>query len=77
MIVDGGPKIISFVIDGRLCDGGDARQFGWGRLHPHLQSANGGATLRIGVGLDGEIRQVRVYGRALRTSEAIANFRAE
>ncbi len=77
VIVDGGPKIISFVIDGRLCDGGDARQFGWGRFHPHLQSANGGAALRIGARLDGEIRRVRIYGRALRTSEAIANSRAE
>ncbi|MBI1895952.1 MAG: exo-alpha-sialidase [Acidobacteria bacterium] len=74
--VDGGPKIISVVIDGKLCDGGDARQFGWGRFSPNLRSANGGPALRIGEGLSGEIRRLRIYGRALRTSEAIANFRA-
>ena len=33
--------MISFVVDGRLCDGGDFRQFGWGRFSPHLRHANG------------------------------------
>ena len=32
--VDGGPKIITFVVNGLLCDGGDQRQFGWGRYSP-------------------------------------------
>ena len=36
VIVDGGPKLILFVVDGVLCDGGDQRQFGWGRFSPHL-----------------------------------------
>ena len=76
VMVDGGPKIISFLVDGRLGDGGDARQFGWGRFSPHLRSGNGAETLRIGPGLNGRIWRLRVYGRALRTSEAIGNFRA-
>jgi hypothetical protein len=76
VVIDGGPKIISFIVDGQLCDGGDARQFGWGRFSPSLQSANGDPTLRIGPGLAGEILRLRLYGRALRTSEAIGNFRA-
>lgn len=29
VIVDGGPSIITFVVDGKLADGGDHRQFGW------------------------------------------------
>jgi hypothetical protein len=70
--VDGGPKIITFVVDGKLCDGGEQRQFGWGRYSPNLRSAQGGDTLRIGAG----VKQLRVYGRAIRTSEAIGNFRA-
>jgi hypothetical protein len=70
--IDGGPKIITFVVDGKLCDGGDQRQFGWGRYSPNLRSAQGGDTLRIGEG----VKQLRVYGRAIRTSEAIGNFRA-
>jgi hypothetical protein len=76
VVIDGGPKIISFIVDGKLCDGGDARQFGWGRFSPNLQSANGDPTLRIGPGFEGEILRLRLYGRALRTSEAIGNFRA-
>jgi hypothetical protein len=71
-IVDGGPKIITFVIDGKLNDGGDQRQFGWSRYSPNLRSANGEKTLRVGAGVE----RLRVYGRYLRTSEAIANFRA-
>ncbi|HTM49992.1 MAG TPA: LamG-like jellyroll fold domain-containing protein, partial [Bryobacteraceae bacterium] len=76
VMVDGGPKIITFVIDGKLCDGGDARQFGWGRFSPNLRSGAGDKMLRIGPGFEGEMGRVRVYGRALRTSEAIANFAA-
>lgn len=72
VIVDGGPKIISFVIDSKFCDGGDTRQFGWGRFNPNLRSANGGQTLRTGAG----VKAVKIYGRALRTAEAIANYRA-
>jgi hypothetical protein len=71
VIVDGGPKIISFVIDGKFCDGGETRQFGWGRFNPNLRSANGGQTLRTGAG----VTAVKIYGRALRTAEAIANYR--
>ena len=72
VIVDGGPKIINFVIDGKFCDGGDTRQFGWGRFNPNLRSANGGQTLRVGAG----VTAVKIYGRALRTAEAIVNYRA-
>ena len=72
VIVDGGPNVISFVVDGRLCDGGDFRQFGWGRFSPHLRHANGSPRLLV----DGAIDLLRVYSRALRTSEAISNFRS-
>lgn len=70
--VDGGPKIITFVVDGVLCDGGTERQFGWGRFSPTLRAANGAPTLKLAP----PIRAVRVYTRALRTSEAVGNFRA-
>ncbi len=101
-IVDGGPKIVTFVVDGVLCDGGAFRQFGWGRFNPHLRHVNsesvnwavspgsegtevspdtsvGEAPGRAQVAKDlrGEIERLRVYDRALRTSEAIANFDAE
>ena len=75
-IVDGGPRIVSFVIDGVLCDGGGARPFGWGRFGPYLHNVNGTGELRIGPSLDGEIKVLRIYDRYLLTGEAIANFRA-
>lgn len=76
VIVDGGPKIITFVVDGRLCDGGEHRQFGWGRFSPNLRGAQGADVLRIAPGLSGEVIALRIYGRYLRTSEAIGNYRA-
>jgi hypothetical protein len=75
VIVDGGPKIISFVIDGRLNDGGEARQFGWGRFSPNLYQlrGNGGPPeIRRGSG----VKSLRVFNRYLRTAEAIALFQA-
>jgi hypothetical protein len=70
--VDGGPKIITFVVNGLLCDGGDDRQFGWGRFSPNLRTPTGAATLKIAPA----VTSLRIYNRALRTSEAIGNFRA-
>ncbi|MBM3727956.1 MAG: hypothetical protein FJW40_21340 [Acidobacteria bacterium] len=71
-IVDGGPKIIRFIVDGRVQDGGEARQFGWGRFSPALRDVEGSRELKVGPGVD----HVRIYNRALRTAEAIAAFRA-
>ncbi len=70
VIVDSGPNVISFVIDGVLNDGGDSRQFGWGRFSSHFQSINGATTLRLN-----HVLSLRIYGRALRTSETIASYR--
>lgn len=70
--VDGGPKIITFIVNGILCDGGDERQFGWGRYSPTLRTPNGAAEMQVGAG----VKSLRVYGRALRTSEAVGNFKA-
>lgn len=72
VIVDGGPKVICFLVDGRLCDGGEFRQFGWGRFSPHLRGPSGEKSLRIAC----SVTSLRVYGRALRVSEAVGNWRA-
>jgi hypothetical protein len=70
-IVDGGPKIIMFVVNGRLCDGGEERQFGWGRYNPNLRTP---PTARLDV--SPTVQSLRVHGRALRVSEAITNYQA-
>ena len=75
-IVDGGPKIITFVIDGQLCDGGEARQFGWDRFDPKISDVSGADTLTIAPSFTGKIDKVRLYDRYLRTAEAVANHQS-
>ena len=70
--IDGGPKIITFIVDGVLSDGGDERQFGWGRFSPHLRAPNGADKVTIAA----SVSSLRIYQRALRTSEAVGNFQA-
>ena len=45
--VDAGPRIITFAIDGVLCDGGAARQFGWGRYDGELTELAGSGRLQL------------------------------
>jgi hypothetical protein len=75
VIIDGGPKIIMFVTDGILNDGGDNRQYGWGRFNPFLQDVNGADQWIIGKNLQGDITRIMVYNRALKISEAIGNYK--
>jgi hypothetical protein len=92
-IVDGGPKIIVSVVDGRLSDGGDSdeRKYGYGRFIQSTYSRNpkenvireemgevtGGPRLKVmprvekGATLEG----LRIYSRAIMTTEAIGNYR--
>ena len=75
-IVDGGPKLIEFVVDGILCDGGESRQFGWGRFNPQLRAVNPNASLRLAPALHGVLSRVRIYDRYLRVSEAVGCYQA-
>lgn len=45
VIVAGGPKIVSFVTNGRFNDGGEHRQYGWSRFSPNLKNRMGLAEL--------------------------------
>ena len=73
-IVDAGPRIISFVIDGEFNDGGAARQYGWSRYGELGELAGG--TAQVAPKLYGELGALRLYNRYLRTAEAVAHFRA-
>ncbi len=73
VIVDGGPCIVMFVVDGHLHDGGDARQFGWGRFNPSLVQCNGAPHMRVSPLLT----RLKIYARALYVSEAVGQARAE
>jgi hypothetical protein len=76
-IVDGGPKIMTFVIDGVLNDGGPVRQYGWGRFGGELSNVNGTSKAVLAQNLLGQLKSFRLYNRYLRTSEAVGNFLAE
>jgi len=69
IIVDGGPRTISFVIDGKFNDGGTFKQFGWSCIHPLLRHANGNDKLFIGP----HVERVRIYPRVLMNCEAVGN----
>ena len=71
VIVDGGPKIVSFVVGSRFCDGGEERQFGWSRFSPLLRDAGGRSQLDVAR----EVNALRIFPRALMTCEAIALHR--
>ena len=85
-IVDAGPRIITVVVDGQLCDGGQNRQFGWGRFGEYdaktgncirmLGDVNGKAKLKIAPSMKGELKSLRIYDRHLLTSEAVGNYNA-
>jgi hypothetical protein len=68
-IVDGGAHTILVVVDGHLQDGGNTRQFGWGRFSPTLAQCNGNESARVSAA----ISELRIYGRALLVSEAVGN----
>lgn len=76
VIVDGGPSLITFVVDGVLADGGLARQYGWGRIPRGLSDVTGSGEVALGPTRHGRLRSLRLYDRHLRTSEAVGNWRA-
>lgn len=72
VIVDGGPNTISFVIDGKFNDGGDERQFGWGRFSHAIETPKGADELTVGT-----VDRARLYDRAILVSEAVGNWKAK
>ena len=57
VILDGGPQIVMFVVDGMLCDGGSTQLRGWQWLWPALAGNLGGAGVTgIDLGGSGSVR---------------------
>ena len=78
---DGGPGILTWVVDGVLCDGGDQRVRGWQRFRGRGETSTLlGAATRAASGCrtakGATLRGLRLYGRPLRTSESISNYRS-
>lgn len=73
--VDAKAKILTFIIDGVLCDGGE-RPFGYARFNPYMYDVNGEEEVYFSGDFKGKIETFRVYKRCLFTSEAIGNYRS-
>ena len=71
--VDAQAKILTFLIDGDLWDGGD-RPFGYARFNPFMYDVNGEETVSFSLEFKGIVELFRVYSRCLSISEGIANF---
>jgi len=76
IVVDAGPRLITFVVDGLVCDGGPERQYGWGRFDPQLGDVNGAPRAKVAPSLRGRLLKLRVYDRYLRHAELIGNYHA-
>ncbi len=76
IIVDGGVKIVSLVTDGTYYDGMDVRKDGRFRFDPKLTDINGTGELRIPQRSGSKIRNLRIYGKVLRTAQAVAHYPA-
>jgi hypothetical protein len=73
-VADGGPRIITVMVDGKLCDGGGGHVVrGWAWFDPMLGSVRGE---RLQVAASPATSSVRVYDRPLRASELVGNWRA-
>jgi hypothetical protein len=73
-LVDGGPKVVSVVVDERLDDGGARARQGWAFFDRGLGEV-GGAEVTIGRPGQPVVRRLLVHDRALLVSEAIAAAR--
>ncbi|QEM12039.1 sialidase family protein [Mucilaginibacter rubeus] len=74
-VVDGGANIIMAMVDGKLCDGGANAPAGWTRFFG-INNINTDSPVTFGKNLDGTISNLKIYSRALRTSELVSNYRA-
>jgi hypothetical protein len=82
--VDVAPRLITVMVDGVLCDGGDHAQFGYTRfgdvgLKPtgkELGDINAGPLRVLPAGAAGEVQRLRFYERYLTTTEMVGNYRA-
>ena len=72
-IADFSAGIVYTVLDGRFCDGGSAREQGWGRLPADMNDIKGAFQAEISP----KVSRLRLYDRPLRTSEAVAAGKGE
>ncbi len=73
-IVDGMADIIAVAVDGILCDGGTHRKYGWSRFSHELGNIGHRGKVDFGSDSSVKIKSLRIYDRAILTSEAVGNY---
>lgn len=68
IIVDGGPHVVSFVVNGKFLDGGEYRQFGWQHFSPELRHVNWAPDWKLSQGTTA----IKIFGKAIMTAEAVS-----
>jgi len=76
IIIDARPQVVMTLVDGQLCDGGERRQYGWGRWEQGLRQVTGDQ-IRLDPSISGRVHSLTVYGRPLRVSEAVSLYRTK
>lgn len=71
--VDGGPRIVTVMVDGKLCDGSGDRIRGWTWFDSAIGSVRGE---ELEVAPFPGLESVRVYDRPSRVSEMVGSWRA-
>lgn len=72
--VDAQAKVITFVINGDLWDGGK-RAFGYTRFDQYLYDINGESKVSFSKTFPGKIKFFRLYDHCIGTTDAIGNYR--
>lgn len=72
-IIDADPRIVMSVVDGQICDGAGQRTYGWGRFDCPPCDVSGKGKFHI----SSSVKDLRVYNRYLRVSEAVLNQLAD
>jgi len=75
-IVDGGPKVMSVIVDSILCDGGAYSRLGWTFFPSQMTSVNASIYTLAPTFSPNKFLWFRVYNVYLFTSEMIGNWRA-
>lgn len=76
LVVDGGSCTVCFYRNGIMCNGGDMRQYGWGRINPYFRNEYTGSLLTMEEAGPVLIDALTVYDRIL-TSAEIAILRSQ
>lgn len=75
LVVDGGSCTVCFYRNGIMCNGGDSRQYGWGRINPYFRNEYADPLLVVEESGPVLVDALTVYGRIL-TSAEIAILRS-